>query len=60
MFEPNYRMRDESQEHYCFRCVFQEACNVILNDNETCLDRIEDSSIPEANAVDFYTYGVRD
>lgn len=45
----NYRMKGETQEHYCSRCALNTpgGCNVSLKDGEVCEDRIEDSSIPD-------------
>jgi len=45
----NYRMRGESQEHYCADCALNIAggCNVFLKDEEACGDKIVDNSIPD-------------
>jgi len=61
--ESNYRMKGESQEHYCQSClIYRDGfCNVILRDAEECGDKIAvEPPIPGGYCQDADFYGYRD
>jgi hypothetical protein len=49
MYDPNKRLRGESQDQYCHLCCLVDGCNVQLRDNEDCQDRIHNSSVPDGS-----------